>query len=132
VNLPARWNLNSYCVPVLSVPLEGPERFQEIHRRRALLPPHLRHDPAYAIAFPNWDTFSRWEWNAKRRTGYLGDIDWDRQRVPEASSDDEDEEEEGDEDDDEEGVGTGVGGQAKQPPPPPRVTGKVSGHIYSG
>jgi hypothetical protein len=26
VNLPARWHLNSYCVPVLSVPLEGPER----------------------------------------------------------------------------------------------------------
>jgi hypothetical protein len=29
----------------------------------------------YTIASLNWDTFSRWEWNAEQRAGYLCDID---------------------------------------------------------
>jgi hypothetical protein len=72
-----------------SVPREGSERVQEILQRRAFIPPHLRRDQAYVIASLNWNTFSRWEWNVERCAGYLGDVDWDRQWVPEASSDDE-------------------------------------------
>jgi hypothetical protein len=70
--------------------------------RRALLPPTLRRDPAFAIECPAWDTFARWEWNAERCVGYLGDRDWDHAWVREGySSDDEDEAFEEDEDDEE-------------------------------
>jgi hypothetical protein len=75
VNLPARWHLNSQRVPVPPVPRNGLERVREIHRRRGLLPMHLRHDPAFDIGSPNWDTFSRWELRPDRRAGYLGDAD---------------------------------------------------------
>jgi hypothetical protein len=121
MNLSARWHLNSRCVPMPPVPWEGLERVQEIRRRRALLPPHLRCDPTYAIASPNRDTFSAWEWEVKRHASYFGDVYWDRQWVPEASPDDNDKDDK--EEDNEEGVGV----QAEQPPPPPpRVTGEVS------
>jgi hypothetical protein len=56
-NLPAKWLLNKRCVPVPPIPREGPERVPEIMRRRALLPPHLRRDPAFAITSSVWDTF---------------------------------------------------------------------------
>jgi hypothetical protein len=112
VNLPARWHLNSRRGLVPPVPREGPERVKEIHMLRALLPMDLRRDPAFAIASPKWDTFSAWEWRPEQRASYLGDVDWDRQWAPEASSDDDDNEEE----DEDEG---GVGVQAEQPPPPP-------------
>jgi hypothetical protein len=59
-------------VPVPPVPREGKERVLEIRRRHALLPPSLRRDPAFAIESGAWDTFARWEWNAERRAGYLG------------------------------------------------------------
>jgi hypothetical protein len=88
VNLPGRWHLNSMRVPVPPVPREGKERVLEIRRRHALLPPTLRRDPAFTIESGAWDTFARWEWNAERRAGYLGNTYW----VPEEySSGDEDE-----------------------------------------
>jgi hypothetical protein len=63
----------------------------------------------------------------ERRTGYLGDIDWDRSWEPIVSSSDEDEDEDDDmaedEDDEDDGAKT---------PPPPRVSGEVSGQIYNG
>jgi hypothetical protein len=49
---------------------------------------HLRCDLDFAIASPDWDTFSAWEWCPERRAGYLGDADWDREWALEASSDD--------------------------------------------
>jgi hypothetical protein len=89
VNLPGRWHLNSRRVPVPHVLRDGPERVREIRRRRALLPQALRCDPAFNIASPNWDTFSRWELRPDRRAGYLGEADWDPNWAPIASSDDE-------------------------------------------
>jgi hypothetical protein len=68
VNLSAWWHLNSRRVPVPHVPRDGPERMQEIRRQRALLPMALRRDPAFAIASPNWETFSRWELCPDKRT----------------------------------------------------------------
>jgi hypothetical protein len=73
VNLPGRWHLNSRRVPVPLVPPGGQEWVLKIRRRRALLPPALRRDPAFAIESGAWDMFGRWEWNAERRAGYLGD-----------------------------------------------------------
>jgi hypothetical protein len=106
---------------------EGPECVQEIYRCRDVLPPHVWRDLVFAIASPNWDTFASWEWNAKRHAGYLGDNNWDRLWVPEASSSDNDE----DNDEDSEEEGTDV--EDKQPPPPlAQVTSEVSGQIYNG
>jgi hypothetical protein len=121
VNLPARWHLNSHCVPVPPVLRGRPERRREIRRRRALLPMQLCRDPPFAIESTNWDTFSRWEVRPDRHAGYLGDVDWDRSWEPVVSSDDE--EDEDDEDEDKDDVKT---------PPPPRVSGEVSGQIYNG
>jgi hypothetical protein len=56
-----------------SVPREGHERRDEI-RRRSILRPDLRDDPAYGMNSPNWDTFSSWEYDPRRRAGYLGDV----------------------------------------------------------
>jgi hypothetical protein len=75
VKLPARWHLNSRRVLMPSVPRDGPEYWREIRQRRALLPMHLRRDPAFAIKSTNWDTFSRWKVRPDRRAGYLGDLD---------------------------------------------------------
>jgi hypothetical protein len=75
VNLPARWHLSSLRVPVPPVPHGRPERRREIHWRCALIPMHLRRNPAFAIESTNWDTFSRWEVRPDRRADYLGDVD---------------------------------------------------------
>jgi hypothetical protein len=69
VNLLARWHLNSRRVPVSPVPRDGPERRREIRWRRALLPMHLRCDPAFDIESLNWDTFSWWKVRPDRRAG---------------------------------------------------------------
>jgi hypothetical protein len=63
VNLPGRWHLNSKRVPVPVPPVlrEGQERVLEIRRCRALLPPVLRRDPAFAIELGAWDMFARWK-----------------------------------------------------------------------
>jgi hypothetical protein len=55
-NLPARWLLNSRRVPVPPILREGPERVPEIMWQRALLPPHLWRDPAFASMSSAWDT----------------------------------------------------------------------------
>jgi hypothetical protein len=86
-NLLARWLLNSRCVPVPPIPHEGPERVPKIMQRRALLLPHLRRDPTFAITSSAWDTFRSWEWRPDRRAGYLGDSDWDQRWAPEAPND---------------------------------------------
>ena len=50
VNLPGGgWYLNSTRVPVLPVPEEGRERREEVRRRRTVLPPDLRDDPAFPV-----------------------------------------------------------------------------------
>jgi hypothetical protein len=56
-------------------------------RRRTLLLPHLRRDPAFAITSSVWDTFGSWEWQADRRAGYLGDSNWDQRWALEAPND---------------------------------------------
>jgi hypothetical protein len=94
----------------------------------------MRRDLVFAIASPKWDTFASpnrdtfasWEWNAERHASYLGDSNWDRLWVPEASSSDNDEDD--NEDDKEEGVGVK---HEKPPPPPAQVTGEVSDQIYN-
>ena len=48
-HLPGGWHLNGRRVPVPRVPRSGRTRTEEILRRRALLPPDLLHDPAYAV-----------------------------------------------------------------------------------
>jgi hypothetical protein len=101
VNLPVRWHLNSRCVLVPLVPRDGPERQPEIHRRRALLPMHLRRDPPFDIESLNWDKFFRWEVRPDWRAGYLGDVDWDRNWEPVVSSNDEDKDDKDDDDEDE-------------------------------
>jgi hypothetical protein len=96
---------------------------REIRRRRALLPTHLRRDPASDIGSLNWDSFSRWELRPDWRTGYLGDADWDRNWEPVVSSDDDEFNEDKDYEDD---------AKTAPPPSPPRVSGEVSGQIYNG
>jgi hypothetical protein len=52
-----------------SVPREGRERRDEVRRRRAILSPDLREDPAYALNSYNWISFGTWEFDARRRAG---------------------------------------------------------------
>jgi hypothetical protein len=90
-------------------------------RRRALLPPHLRRDPAFAITSSAWDTFGSWEWRADSRAGY-----WDQRWAPEAPNDGGGDGGGGDDDGRDDGDG-GDGGiddandddNGRQPPPPP-------------
>jgi hypothetical protein len=129
VNLPARWHLNSRRVLVPPIPRGRPERRREIRRRHALLPMHLRRDPAFAIESTNWDTFSCWEVRPDRHTGYLSDVDWDHSWEPVVSSDDEDDEDK-DEDDDEdkdEDEDDMAKDEDDAKTPPPRVSGEDSG-----
>ncbi|KAK1631985.1 hypothetical protein QYE76_006300 [Lolium multiflorum] len=44
--------------------------------RRAILPPDLREDPAYALNSYNWISFGTWELDAQRCAAYLGDVDY--------------------------------------------------------
>jgi hypothetical protein len=77
-------------------------------RRRALLPPHLRRDSAFAIMSSAWDTFGSKEWRAERRAGYLGDSDWDQRWASEAPNDDDGGDERGGGDGDDGGGHHGV------------------------
>jgi hypothetical protein len=105
----------------------------------------LRRDLAFTIESGTWDIFVRWEWNAERCAGYLGDTDWDRAWVLEDySSGDEDEafEEEDDDEgtDEDEGEDDNLefsifddGCQPPHPQPPslpvPAGGCDVSGHV---
>ena len=74
VNLPGGgWYLNSRRVPVPPVPEQIRERREEVRRRRTVLPPDLRDDPAFAVTSYNWIAFGTWEFDPRRRAGYLGD-----------------------------------------------------------
>jgi hypothetical protein len=69
-----------------------------------------------------------------RRTGYLGDINWDRNWEPVVSSDDEDSDEDEDEDDEDdkaEDEDYEDEDDAKTPQRP-HVSGEVSSEIYNG
>ena len=52
----------------------GPERDVEIERRRALLPVHMRRDPAYHPRAHFWNEFLEWEHEERRRSHYVGDF----------------------------------------------------------
>ena len=47
-----------------------------MRRRRTILPPVLREDQAYALNSYNWISFGTWEFDARRRAGYLGDVEY--------------------------------------------------------
>jgi hypothetical protein len=77
-NLPGGgWYLNSRCVPIPPppVPPDGEERRDEVRRRRAILPADLREDPAYTLKSYNRISFGTWEFDARRRAGYLDYFD---------------------------------------------------------
>jgi hypothetical protein len=95
---------------------------------------HLWRGPAFDIASPNWDTFSRWELRLDRRVGYLGDTDWDPDWAPIVSSSDEDDSSKDEDEEDGDGYVNDFHVPAQTPPPPspPRVSGEVSGQIYNG
>lgn len=63
-------------VSILPVPRFGPEQIEEIRRRRAVLPPDLGDDPAYAINSPRWDDYCRYETEKGRKAGFLADRDY--------------------------------------------------------
>ena len=66
-HLPGGWHLNRRRVPV---PRSGRERTEEILRRRALLPPDLVHDPAYAMNSELWDRWFELEHDHRRRLAF--------------------------------------------------------------
>jgi hypothetical protein len=67
------------------------------------LPVDLREDPAYALNSYNWISFGMWEFHARGRAGYLGDLDYFAHEITaeedENDNNDEDEDEDEDEDD---------------------------------
>ena len=69
-HLPEGWHLNRRRVPVPPVPRSGRERTEEILRRRALLPPDLVHDPAYALNSELWDRWFELEHDHRRRAAF--------------------------------------------------------------
>ena len=84
------------------VPRSGRERRDEVRRRRAVLPPDLREDPAYALNSYNWISFGAWEFDARRRAAYLADVDYFEREIAaeEEENDHEDADEDGDKDED--------------------------------
>jgi hypothetical protein len=69
------------------------------------LPPDLQQDPAYALNSYNWISFETWEFDARRRAGYLGDIEFFNHEIAaeeqENDQDDADDDENEDEAEDE-------------------------------
>ena len=83
-----------------AVPLPGRQLDREITRRRRLLPPALRNDPAYAVDSPHWEQWFKDEHEERRRsyfalvssavqTAYpaLPDALWFEEEVPEDDED---------------------------------------------
>lgn len=56
VNLPHGWHLNPDRVAVPTVLATGREGEAEICRQHAQLPANLRHDPAFVVDSPHWET----------------------------------------------------------------------------
>jgi hypothetical protein len=73
------------------------------------LPSYLREDQAYALNSYNWISFGTWEFDVRRRAGYLGDVDYFEREITaeeeendqEDADEDEDEDKDADEDEDE-------------------------------
>jgi hypothetical protein len=63
------------------------------------LPPDLREDPTYTLNSYNWISFGTWEFDAHRRTGYLGDVEYFDHEI--AAEEEENDQEDADEDEDE-------------------------------
>jgi hypothetical protein len=76
VYLPGGWHLNARRVPVPPVPHHGRAHCDEIWRRRAILPPDLRDDPAFDMDSEWWDHPTD-EPCPRRRSGILGDVEYD-------------------------------------------------------
>ena len=74
VHLPEGWHLNRLRVPVPPVPRSGRARTDEILRRRALLPPDLVYDPAYAMNSELWDRWFELEHNHRRRLAFAATL----------------------------------------------------------
>jgi hypothetical protein len=67
------WYLKAHHVPVPPVSLnKGRERHDEVRRRRFILLSDLRDDLAFDINSCNWIMFETWEFDPRRRAGYLG------------------------------------------------------------
>jgi hypothetical protein len=63
------------------------------------LPPDLRDDPTLALTSYNWILFGAWEFDAHRRAGFLGDVDFFARELDEEDErDDEEDKYEDDED----------------------------------
>jgi hypothetical protein len=60
---------------------EGRERRGKIRRHIFILPPNLREDPAFAIGSLNRRSFVAWEFDPRRRAGYLDDMSFFNQDV---------------------------------------------------
>jgi hypothetical protein len=69
IHLPGGWHLNAKRVPVLPVPRRGQER-------RAIVPPDLREDPAFAMDSEWWDR-PAYEPCPRRRSGLLSNAEYD-------------------------------------------------------
>ena len=91
VHLPEGWHLNRRRVPVPPVPRSGRERTEEILRRRALLPPDLVHDPAYALNSELWDRWFELEHDHRRRAAFQAATPEDY-NLPEEEEEEEEEE----------------------------------------
>ncbi|KAK1651700.1 hypothetical protein QYE76_069505 [Lolium multiflorum] len=67
------WYLNSRLVSVPSVLHAGRVRY-EVGSRRFILPSNLREEPAFDLNSYSWIMFGTWEFDPRRRAGYLGDV----------------------------------------------------------
>jgi hypothetical protein len=81
IHLPGSWHLDAKRVPEPLVPRHGQERRDEIRRRRAILPPDLREDPAFTMDSKWWDR-PAYEPCPRRRSGLLSDAEYDYAAVP--------------------------------------------------
>lgn len=85
VHLPNNWHLSADRVPIPPVLVSDRARREEIHRRRAHLPPDLVNDRMYAIDSPLWDTWFRDEYDLRRQSYFQdrpGELPARRARTP--------------------------------------------------
>ena len=70
VHLPEGWHLNPQRIPVPAPPSTARARLAEITRRRSLLTPEQRADPAYSVNSSNWDRWFQEEHEERWHTYY--------------------------------------------------------------
>jgi hypothetical protein len=80
--------LHSVRVGVPPVPLAGQERRDEVWRLQFILPPDLPKDPAFDLNSYSWIMFGTWEFESRRRSGYLGDVRFFKRELMNALTDD--------------------------------------------